>query len=98
MIWNQSQGSDDMGHTAEVPRLEEIVYSALDPNDCEWTISLHDDGATWNLVRTNSAGVFVQGAAGFKSAQAAMIYADRLADGMVPAMAPPLDKARRRVR
>jgi hypothetical protein len=66
-----------------MPRREETVYYATDPEGDQWTVSLHDDGTTWNLVRCSSWGAFVGGAAGFTSAEAAMAHADRQVDAMV---------------
>ena len=77
MNWAASRTSDDVGHSATMPRREELVYYASDHADCQWTVSLHDDGKTWNLVRCNMQGAFVGGAAGFTSAEAAMAHADR---------------------
>lgn len=78
MRWRQRTASDDQGHSAEQPRREETVWVAADAAGCQWTVALHDDGKTWNLTCT-TAGEFVEGLVGFKSADAAMAKGDECA-------------------
>jgi hypothetical protein len=82
--WQQTRAHDDQGHSAEVPRRDEVIWIARDPHDCEWTVAPHDDGTTWNLTRCSSWGEFIEGMVGFASADKAKAEAERRAADMVP--------------
>lgn len=56
----------------------EPVYRATDPWGCEWMVSLHDGGPTWNYTRHDESNEVIDCGTDFETPVAAMQRCDEI--------------------